>query len=80
MIVDIEAKFSCDDCGTEFMVRLDPAYEPPNGWSVHAVAEDSVRQGLNYRDGTDVVYGSGSVDGDGRHYCHQCTQRRDEQA
>jgi hypothetical protein len=78
VIVEIEAKFSCDDCGTEFMVTLDPAYEPPSGWSIHAVAEDAIRQGLSYRDAQDVHFGLGLVGDDGRHYCDGCRKPRDE--
>ena len=77
MIVEIKAKFACDDCGTEFFVPLDPAYEPPAGWSVFAVAEDSVRAGTDYEDATDdLPVGSGSVE-DGRHYCARCTKISD---
>lgn len=78
MIVEIEAKFACDDCGTEFIAPLDPAYIPPRGWSVFAVAEDSIRSGIGYRDGTeDLPVGSGSVGPDGRHYCARCTRAYD---
>lgn len=83
MIVEIEAKFSCDDCGTEFFVGLDPAYEPPAGWSIFAVAEDAIRGGQKYSDAVDYAHGgpwgpwkSGSVE-DGRHYCAQCTKKCD---
>jgi hypothetical protein len=77
VIIEIEAKFACDDCGTEFLVPLDPGYSPPDGWAVMGVAEDSVRAGLHYRDGTDGRGGIGSVGEDGRHYCARCTRRRD---
>mgnify|MGYP003520882636 FL=1 len=82
MIVEIEAKFSCDDCGTEFIVTIDPAYVPPKEWSVFSIAEDAVRLGTTYRDGRDgdrSLADSGSVDGDGRHYCAKCTRKRDDQ-
>jgi hypothetical protein len=77
MIIHVEAMFSCDDCGTKFTVKLDPAYEPPSGWSVFAVAEDKIRHGDSYEDATDVPYGIGSVGEDGRHYCARCTKRND---
>ena len=79
MIVEIKAKFACDDCGTEFLVPLDPAYEPPVGWSIFAVAEDAIRAGRGYEDATDQASGIcsfGSVE-DSRHYCARCTKRRD---
>ncbi len=79
MIIEIEAKFSCDDCGTEFFAPLDPAYDVPSGWSVMAVAEDAVRGGIGYSDGTERPYnGSGSVGYDGRHYCARCTRKYDK--
>lgn len=78
MIVEIQAKFACDDCGTEFFVNLDPGYYPPDEWSVCDVAEDSIRAGLTYEDATDDKgFKSGSVESDGRHYCNRCTKRRD---
>ncbi len=78
MIVEIEAKFACDDCGTEFTVPVDPAKVAPAGWSMFAVAEDFIRGGMGYRDATDdVPVGSGSVGDDGRHYCARCTKRYD---
>ena len=78
MIVEIEAKFSCDDCGTEFVVGLDPGYDPPDNWTVMDIAEDSIRGELTYRDGTgEFPQGSGSIDGDGRHYCQRCTKKQD---
>ena len=79
MIVEIEAKFACDDCGTEFFAPLDPACVPPAGWSIFAVAEDSVRGGIGYSDARDDegVIGSGSVGYDGRHYCAKCTRKYD---
>lgn len=77
MIVEIKAKFSCDDCGTEFFVGMDPAYEPPAGWSVFAIAEDAIRKGDSYEDATDALIGYGSVGSDGRHYCTRCTNKRE---
>lgn len=79
MIVEIEAKFSCDDCGTEFIVTLDPAYDPPSEWTLFDVAVDAVRAGSHYRDGFDdpIETGCGSVDEE-RHYCARCTKQRDK--
>lgn len=80
MIIEVTAKFACDDCGTEFLIHLDPAYEPLHGWSVFEVAVDAIRQGNpgTYEDGIDrtTPLGSGSVD-DERHYCEPCTKKRD---
>jgi len=78
VIVEIEAKFECDDCGTKFSAMLDPGYDHPDDWTVMDVAEDSVRAGMTYRDGTgDVVQVGGSIGSDGRHYCQQCTKKLD---
>lgn len=80
MIVEIEAKFSCDDCGTEFFAPIDPAKIAPAGWSMLAIAEDFVRGGIGYTDGSDTgsdFIGSGSVGDDGRHYCAKCTRHYD---
>lgn len=78
MIVEIKAKFACDDCGTEFLVRLDPGYDPPDHWTVMDVAEDAVRSGMWYEDATgDYPQGSGCVGDDGRHYCQRCTSKMD---
>ena len=78
MIIEVKAKFACDDCGTEFLVPLDPATVASEGESVFFLAEDSVRAGLNYEDGVDRDYqGIGSVSADGRHYCDRCTKLHD---
>lgn len=79
MIVEIEAKFSCDECGTEFFASIDPAIVPAAGWSMFDVAEDAVRGGIGYYDGfDDHPHGApiGSVD-DGRHLCARCTRKND---
>lgn len=78
MIVEVKAKFACDDCGTEFFVRLDPAYDPPGDWTVFDVAVDQIRGGLWYEDGNEdpIETGSGSVEEE-RHYCARCTRKRD---
>lgn len=78
MIIEIKAKFSCDDCGTEFFVSLDPGYAPPGEWTVFDVAVDTIRAGLTYEDATDDKYGSGSVEEE-RHYCARCTKKMDQQ-
>lgn len=80
MIQHIEAQFSCDDCGTEFTVKLDPAYIPPTSptsWSIFDVAEDAIRAGLTYEDATDDLGKIGSVSKSGRHYCNRCTKKHD---
>lgn len=76
MIREIRARFSCDDCGAEFTVDLDPGYDPPEDWTVMDVAEDAIRGGTTYRDGTKERYGAGSVQDD-RHLCAACTKKRD---
>lgn len=78
MLVEIEAKFSCDDCGTEFIVRLDPAAVPEFGWTLFEEAEDAIRAGSEYRDGFERPGAIGSVD-DGRHYCDRCTLKHDSE-
>lgn len=79
MIVEIKAKFSCDECGTEFLVSMDPATDPPAGWSVFDLAEDAIRAGHDYEDGhepqSDWI---GSVEGD-RHLCGKCTRKSDQE-
>lgn len=69
----ILATIACDSCGAEFRVELDPAYNPPAGWSIWDVAVDAVRGGVE-ADGT----GSTSVQ-DGEMLCSSCTKERDEQ-
>lgn len=81
MILEIKAKYACDDCGTEFFVPLDPAYEAPANWPVIAVADDAIRGGQGYEDAHENPTGkSGSVGPDGRHYCSRCTDRNDARA
>lgn len=76
MIVKVEAKFSCDECGAQFTLALDPAYSPPGGWSVFDIAEDAIRSGRQYSDETGVICGLGGVDGDSMHYCDSCNSKR----
>lgn len=80
MIMRIEAWFSCDDCGMEFTVAIDPAKICSGGWSMMLVAEDSIRGGEGYDDGDETrghSRGSGCVTAEGRHYCDACTKRMD---
>lgn len=81
MIVEIKAKFSCDDCGTEFLVPLDPATVTSEGDSIFFLAEESVRAGLEYEDGDEnrECAGIGAVGEDGRHYCDRCRRLRDQE-
>lgn len=78
MIIEVKAKFACDDCGTEFFVPLDHAYEFPQGWSVFEAAEDAIRGGIGYEDATENTQPAyaGCVDGC-RHYCAACTRKID---
>jgi hypothetical protein len=81
VIIEITAKFACDDCGTEFTVSIDPAEPIPALWSLFEVAEDACAGGRNYRDAKHPVLESGvsSVDGS-RHLCHECTLTNDAKA
>lgn len=79
MIVEIEAKFACDDCGTEFVVSLDPASQAPRGWTVFEIAEEAIRGGSEYRDGFERPGAIGSVSIHGRHYCDRCTLKHDSE-
>jgi hypothetical protein len=74
MLLNIKAKFKCDECGNEFIVTIDPACEPPAGWTVFEVAEDAVRGGVTYEDerGGDVSSVQNEL-----HLCSQCTRRHD---
>jgi hypothetical protein len=78
-LVEITAKFACDDCGTEFIVGLEPPYVPPPEWSVFAVAENAIRRGESYEDGTEATDGLGAVDDNGRHYCDRCRRKMDKE-
>lgn len=75
MLVEIQAKFSCDDCGTEFLVTMDPAYNPPEGWSVFDVAEDAVRGGLGYEDAHEPRSAYVGMVEDNRHLCGRCAEK-----
>lgn len=76
MIIDIKAKFSCDDCGTEFIVGIDPGFVPPDKCSAFFIAEEAIRAGYlgTYEDGHGETAG-GLVDDMGRHYCFRCSQK-----
>lgn len=80
MIQHIESQFSCDDCGTEFIVKLDPVWTLPDGWSLFDIAEDAIRRGLSYSDAAEYVVGRdsycGRVDADGRHLCRRCAGKK----
>ena len=77
MLAEIKARFSCDDCGTEFLIAIDPASQPPEGWSMFDMAEDAICGWLDYEDGhdEDEPGGGGSVEDD-RHLCRRCTRKR----
>ena len=62
MIIEISAKFECDDCGDIFYARLDPAYTPARCLSVFALAEDAIRSDQ---------FSTGCVI-DERHLCKAC--------
>ncbi len=67
MIIEIIAKFQCDECGEFFSTTLDPGYDPPEDWCVIDVAEDSLRG-----------FGKHKVGADGQHYCEQCTSAQQQ--
>lgn len=79
MIIEIKAKFSCDDCGTEFFIKLDPAFNTKaEAWTLMDVAEDFISSSYfdSYEDGTDRDYeGYASIEGE-RHLCCRCTEKR----
>lgn len=79
MIIEIKAKFACDDCGTEFVVSLDPASEAPQCWTLFDIAEEAIRGGFEYRDEFERPGAIGSVRFDGRHYCDRCTLKHDSE-
>lgn len=80
MIVDIEAKFACDVCGTEFVVKIDPAAKSFGDGAIMELAEDFIRRGDSYRDGfEDVPCTGGSVGDDGSHFCQRCTKKIDSE-
>ena len=45
MINQILANCACDRCGERFAVALEPALQPPVGWTLYEVAEDAIRGG-----------------------------------
>jgi hypothetical protein len=72
----IKAKIECDNCGSQFEVRLDPARNLPSGWSIFDFAEDAVRGG--YVVGKSIFDGSCSVQND-QMLCITCTRAADNQ-
>ena len=82
-LIEIRARFRCDDCGREFSVQLDPVDKPPTGWSVFDVAEDAIRGGAGYigPDVTGSVQKSDTIsDKDNKHLCGTCTEKTDEES
>lgn len=75
MLIEIQAKFSCDDCGTEFSVTVDPALVMPTGWSVFDVAEDAVRGGFGYEDAHEPRSSYVGMVEDDRHLCGRCAEK-----
>lgn len=72
-IAIILATITCDGCGKQFKVELDPAYTPPPKWSLFDVAEDAVRGGHIHQGGiTDFC----SVQDD-KMLCTPCTNAAD---
>jgi hypothetical protein len=79
VIVEIKAKFSCDECGTEFVVSMDPSFSAPPDLTLFDLAEDAISSGRDYEDGHEPSMGyTGSVD-DGRHLCGRCTHEADQE-
>jgi len=76
-VVSIQSVVSCDNCGATFKVDHDPAYCPPEGWSLFDVAEDAVRGG--YVHGSSIFDGSCSVQ-NGSMLCIPCTRAADRAA
>ncbi len=77
MIVNVEALFECDECGTRFKVGIDPADNTPlEPMSMLEIAESAIMGGLSYQDDAGTP-GPGSVDGI-NHYCHLCTKERNK--
>lgn len=64
-LLSIVAKFSCDECGSQFNASVDESYEPPPGWAMFDVAVDAIRSSLWE-----------SVDND-KHLCRVCTEKAD---
>ena len=77
MIVEIKAKYECDQCGKRFAVCIDPG-TALDGKSILDIADDEVAAGgLDYEAAEDQRDGFGSVGDDGRHYCAGCTEEKD---
>lgn len=69
-LVNVTAKFECDECSRMMEVWLDESYTPPNGWSVFDIAEDRLRGGCG------IGLAMTSVQND-RHLCAACTKTED---
>ena len=72
MIIDIIAKFSCDRCGKEFTVEIDPASPCKNGMTVFEIAEDHICAGHSI--GEDYCCSMCEC----KHLCGKCTEEMDE--
>jgi len=79
MIIDIKAKFSCDRCGREFTLKIDPVDNIPADWSMFDKAVDAIRGSYGYEDGEGSYGRYASTDGE-RHYCHPCTDKIERRA
>ncbi len=72
MIIDIIATFSCDRCGREFGVEIDPASPCRDGMTVFEIAEDHICAGKSINE--DYCC---SMQGD-NHLCGKCTEEADK--
>lgn len=71
MILEIIAKFSCDECGGRITVGLEPSQKLPEGWCILDEAVDRVRGGLSEE-------GLVSAKDDDTVLCPTCTNKADE--
>lgn len=82
-IVNIRATISCDACGREFRVEMDPASKVPAGWTLWDDAQDAVRGGsIVPEKGQDIldVLGSSCSVQDDKMLCGDCTRAADKAA
>jgi hypothetical protein len=76
----LKAHFNCDGCGTQFSVGLDPALQPPSGWSLFDCAVDAVRGTVDYEEARNRdSIGLSSVQDD-KHLCATCTAKADAES
>lgn len=75
MLVDIKAKFRCDECDWEFTVALDPA-DRQAGCAIMEVVEERLCSGAGYEDGVSEWGESGDAK-DGVHLCAKCDRERE---